>query len=70
MIHKFEMGERVKVRDLPNTLPAGGRGVIVRRYLHSASGEPEYVVRFDHDEDKRWDNDWDVPQSYLEKETP
>lgn len=68
--YKFEMGDRVKLkRDEMGFYPASGRGEIVRRYLAgSASGIPEYVVRFDHD--KPWDNDWDVNESLLEKENP
>lgn len=68
--HKFETDERVRVipgMNKDNVLPASG-GSIVRRYLHSVSGEPEYVVRFDSDANPS--NDWDVPQSYLEKESP
>ncbi|HEX9088696.1 MAG TPA: hypothetical protein VF867_14355 [Arthrobacter sp.] len=66
--HKFEMGERVQViPGMVNTLPPSQRGTIVRRYVHSISGEPEYVVRFDSDANPS--NDWDVPQSYLQKET-
>lgn len=64
--HKFEIGERVQLIRYDMDLPASGRGSIVRRYLHSVSGEPEYAVRFDHT--GTWDEDWSVAESNLRKE--